>query len=451
MLNETNLTTDQNKVIDRLYNYDETLLVANMGAGKTVCTLTAVKELLADGIITRVLVVAPVKVCQSVWPQEVADWSHLTGLEVADASGSNEKKRRSALDSSAPIVCINFENLAWLFRTYGAKGMFDALVVDELTKLKNSGGTAFKALRPRLKDFKWRLGMTGTPVSENWQGLFGQMLIVDQGKRLGTRKDGYLRRYFYATDYNEYNWALYGWAAKAIAEKINDVVYTMPDYRHELPPLNIKPVKLPLPGVLEKHYETLLKTMAVDVDGGEVAADTAAVLSGKLMQCANGFLYPPTDPEGRREAPIILSDYKIDRCEVAVDNLLSAGEQVVICYWFDADLERLENLYPGCKYSKANEAKFKHGGLDVLLLHPMSAGHGLNLAAGGCKMIWVGPCWSRDLFEQTIARLWRRGQKFAVDVLVLMGSDTIDELIAARVEDKAEYEVLFKQHIGGGR
>ena len=192
MLSPDLLTPDQQAAIDRLYGFNNTLLVGNMGAGKTIVALTALKELLDDGIVSRVLVVAPVKVCQSVWPEEVAQWSHLQGLQVANAAGGSEKKRVAAIESGAPIVCINFENLPWLFKTYGAKEVFDGLLVDELTKLKNTGGAQFKAIRPRLNDFKWRCGMTGTVVSEDWQGLFGQMMVVDSGKALGTRKDGYL-------------------------------------------------------------------------------------------------------------------------------------------------------------------------------------------------------------------------------------------------------------------
>lgn len=451
MLNYSLLTDDQHAAIDRMYEHDSTLLVADMGAGKTVCALTAASELLHDGVCKRILVLAPLKVCQSVWQQEAENWSHLGHLNVAKAVGS-EKQRRAALDSGAEIVCINFENIPWLFRKYGAKGMFDGLIVDELTKLKEVGGAQFKALRPRLGDFAWRVGMTGTPVSEDWTGLFGQMLVVDSGQRLGTRKDSYLRKYFYPTDFQEYNWELHPWAAEEISKQIKDVVYTLPDYRHELPPLTIDEVVLPLPPHLREKYRELTKSMAVQMDGGgDVVADTAAVLSGKLMQCANGFLYGPRDEHDRPTETYWFSDYKLAALGAQVDLWLEEGEQVVICYWFSADKQRLVDLY-GTDALLSPDAidQWQGGKQPILLLHPRSAGHGLNLAKGGCKMLWLGPVWSRDLFEQTIGRLWRRGQLSAVEVVVLLGGGTIDEMIVARVEGKEEYEVLFKQHLGAG-
>ena len=444
------MTPNQQAGIDRLFNHDETLLVANMGAGKTVIALTAIDELLAAGELNRVLVIAPIKVCQQVWPQEPKQWEHLRGLKVADASGSDEGARKKALYSDAKVVCINFENLPWLFRTFKAKGMFDGLVVDELTKLKNSGGAQFKALRPRLQDFKWRVGMTGTPVSENWQGLFGQMMVVDGGHRLGTRKDGFLRKYFYQADYNGYNWKLYDWAAAALAKLIGDVVYTVPDYRDQLPPLDDQPIPLPLPPALQSVYDQLKKDMVVEagVDGGAITADTAAVLSNKLMQCASGFLYGPPPAGAGRGDPVFFDDYKLRACAGEISYLRSAGRSVVVCYWFAADYARLIKLFPGCGMTGANIEKWNRGELDVLLLHPKSAGHGLNLASGGADMIWIGPVWSRDLREQTIARLWRRGQTAErVTVRTLIATDTIDELVSSREQGKKQFEELFKHHI----
>jgi len=450
MLSAYDMTEDQQRGVDRLFNFDETLLVANMGAGKTVVALTAIQELMAQGLLGRVLVVAPLKVCNNVWPQEPGQWSHLNGLSVVSAAGKNVQSRIDAIQSGAQVVCINFENLAWFCRTYKGCDQFDGLVVDELTKLKNVGGTGFKALRPHLPKFTWRVGMTGTPVSENWQGLFGQMLVVDAGKRLGTRKDGHLRKYFYPTDYQEYNWALYDWAAAAIAKAVADVVYTIPDYRGQLPALDDQPLPTPLPPALRSVYDRLKKDMVVELEGGEgVTADTAAVLSNKLMQCANGFLYGPATPEGKRGEPIYFDDYKIHTCAREIDFLLVSNRAVIVCYWFEADYRRLIELYPGCELTGANIEKWNRGDLDVLLLHPKSAGHGLNLASGGADMIWLGPIWSRDLREQTIARLWRRPQRKQVRVRTLIGVDTIDELVSAREAGKAQYEELFKHHIGG--
>ena len=447
MLTPDLLTPDQQDSIDRLFEHDQTLLVANMGAGKTVVTLTAIAELFKAGAVKRVLVIAPLKVCNTVWAQEAAAWSHLAGLTVAIATGS-DARRRKALDSDARIVCINFENLPWLFRKYKAKGMFDGLVVDELSKLKAVGGAQFKSLRPRLADFTWRVGMTGTPVSEDWSGLFGQMLVVDSGARLGTQRDKFMRRFFYATDYMEYNWELHANSAAEIGALISDVVYTMPDYRAELPELAMREVRLTMPDDLRVVYDELKKTMAVDV-GAEVAADSAAILSNKLMQCANGFLYGMADPVTGKKETHWLSDYKIQAARAQVRCWLDEGEQVMAVYWYGADLKRLEAIY-------GKEAMLSDGAVDmwnasaqsVMLLHPRSAAHGLNLAKGGCKMVWIGPVWSRDLWLQSIARLWRRGQKHPVEVVTLVAEDSIDQLVIDRVEDKGAYEELFAKHLG---
>jgi len=442
------MSADQVNAVDRLYEHDNTLLVANMGAGKTAVTLTAASELLEAGVVKRVLVIAPVKVCNSVWPEECAKWGHLTGIKVANAAGSNEKKRRAALDGDAPIVCINFENIAWLFRVYKAKGKFDGLIVDELSRFKSGGGTGFKALRPRLNDFKWRVGMTGTPVSEDWEGLYGQMLVVDSGARLGTRKDLFKRKYFYPTDYNEYNWEMLDWAPAEISKKIEDVVYTMPDYRHELPPLEIEQVVLPMPPALRKTYEEMKGSMVVSFEGEGVEAESAAVLSNKLLQCANGFLYGPEDCDGVKPTHW-LDRYKIDACAGIASSWRKEGEQVIICYWFGADLKRLEEIFGSdCKVTPETVDKWNSGEQGVLLLHPRSAGHGLNLAAGGRRMLWLGPVWSRDLREQTVARLWRRGQTQPVQVVDILAENSIDQLVVDRVESKEEYERMFKQYLG---
>ena len=453
MLALDDFSHDQVQAVERLFENDHTLLVAAMGAGKTVVSLTAIAELLDEGVLKRVLVVAPVKVCKNVWATECDKWAQLKGVvEVADASGSNAGRRVAALRSSAQVVCINFENLPWLFREFKAKEMFDGLVIDELTKLKNTGGAQFKAIRPRLKDFVWRVGMTGTPVSEDWTGLFGQMLIVDGGERLGTRKDGYLRKYFYPTDYNEYNWEMYAWAAEKIAGKIQEVVYTMPDYRDQLPQLSDERVYVPLPPALRLQYDELRRSLAVELGtaGVTVTADTAAILSNKLQQCASGFLYPSRTDEGQRGEAVYLSDYKLERARIEISSILARGGAVIVCYWFAADLERLLGLFPGSELNDKTIAEWNDGERDVLLLHPKSAGHGLNLYEGGADMLWLGPIWSRDARMQTIARIWRRGQNHKVRVKTLIGEGTVDELVWDRAEGKEDHEILFRQHLMEG-
>jgi hypothetical protein len=406
-----------------------------MGAGKTVCALTAASELLCDGVCSRILVVAPLKVCNKVWRQEHLKWSHLEHLNVGIATGS-EANRKAAIESDAEIVVINFENLKWLFKHY-KKNNFDGLIVDELSKLKASGGSNFKALRPQRKKMKWAVGMTGTPVSENWLGLYGQMLIVDGGAALGTRKDKYLGQYFYPTDYNQYNWELRDGSAEQIADVIRDVVHVMPDYRGELKPKEHIRITVALPETVRDIYNTLRDDFCID----EIEAPNAAVLTGKLQQVAAGFLY-------REDQPALeLHTAKLEALAAWVGK-----EPLMVCYWFKHELAALQAQYPEAMTldEKGAVEEWNAGRLNMLLVHPRSGGHGLNLAPGGALIVWLSPTWSRDLFEQTNARLWRRGQTKVVRVVELLCFDTVDDVVAARVESKADYHTLLLEHFTAG-
>ena len=442
MLNISLLTDDQQNGIDRLYNHDHTLMVGKMGSGKTIVTLTALVELLADKVVSRVLVVAPLKVCKTVWRQEAANWEHTQHLNIALCTGT-EKDRLHALNLNAEITLINFENLSWLFRKAGGKGMknvFDGLVIDELSKLKSVGGTQFKSLRPRLTDFVWRVGLTGTPVSEDWAGLFGQMMVIDGGVTLGTRKDNFMSKYFFPTDYMRYNWELHDWAAAAMAKAIAPYVHTLPDYRSELPLCRYEVLSVTLPDNVREVYDTLQRDMVAE----GVDAANAAVLSGKLQQVTSGFMYRED------EETLLLSDFRITAAVAACKH-----GNTLLCYWYKEDYSRLlvalgdAGLRVGTLATgdlEATCASWNAGEYDVLLIHPRSAGHGLNLAQGGSRVLWFAPQWSRDLWEQTVARLWRRGQKNSVTVTTIEAVDTIDNLVALRVSDKAAFDRLFSEY-----
>jgi SNF2 family DNA or RNA helicase len=449
VLSKKLLTKDQELAIDRLYDHDSTLLVASMGAGKTVVALTAINELIEAGVLGRVLVIAPLKVCKEVWAQEASKWGHLSNLSVGVCIGA-ASTRAKILASKPDVLVINFENLVWLFRTQKAADLFDGLIVDELSKFKSGSGTQFKAIRPHLKKWSWRVGMTGTPVAEDWLGLYGQMMIVDAGAALGTRKDVFKLEYFNQMDFQGYDWQLKPDAPARLAEAIKSSVYTVPDYQHELPPITYEVVELELPRDVREIYAQLGKSMLVEVDGAaEIIAANAAVLSGKLQQVAGGFVYD------EQRDPVLLSEWRINAVVEHVTQLARLGSPVMLCYWFTADyarlVARLESL--GLKWAEARTDgsvdEWNDRALDVLLVHPRSAGHGLNLAAGGADVVWYGPCWSRDLWEQTNARLWRRGQREPVVVWSFVAVGTVDELIAQRVEDKAEFSALFRAHLSG--
>ena len=453
------LSPDQHEAIDYLYDHDETFLIAGMGSGKTVIALTALQELLAGGIISRVLVLAPLKVCQEVWKNEHHKWTHLTDLNVQVLAGLAESERE--IDITAQIVVVNFDVLPWL-KKKNLFVLFDALLVDESTKLK-AGGAWFKAIRYALPNFKWRAVMSGTPVSENWQQLFYQMMLVDTGKRFGRNKDTFMRRYFYPTDFNNYKWALKPGSEAKLAAGVAPVVHEVPDYRGSLPPLSEDPVMVALPPRARAVYTDMAKGM--EAEG--VLADTVAVQVMKLRQIAAGFLYDGDDVLWLHDAKlravqkevdkigkmaVIKSDEKVSEKigKMAVIKS-SAPTSVVLVYQFKEELARLREWLGGRLVTLDDPdavARWNAGEIDFLALYPGSGGHGLNLYDGGCHIIFLGPVWSRDQYDQTIGRLWRRGQRWPVSVKIIEAIDTVDQLVARVLAEKGELLPLFLQHLG---
>ena len=447
MLNLSDFTEPQQLAVDRLYSHDNTLLYASMGLGKSAVTLTAISELIEADILSHVLVVAPLKVAKAVWKQEVEKWAHLKHLSVALCLGTESKRDKAVLEG-CDITVVNFENLAWLMKKHGKRKLWDGLVVDELTKLKKVGGATFKALRPRLNDFSWRVGLTGTPVSEDFEGLYAMAMVVDAGAALGTRSDAFKRKYFFQVDYAGYDWQMFDWAASEILAKLSGIVYAVENYTDELPELKIKNIFLNFPENLRLQYEEIRKTNILDLSEEDedeeksVSASSAAVLSGKLQQLTSGFVY---DEEGES---VLISDFRLRALCSEIKAL--EGRAVVIVYWFKHDLEAIRALMPDAVVLsddvEAGVKGWNDGSVQTLLLHPRSAGHGLSLQHGGVDMLWYSPVWSRDLWLQTIARVWRRGQTKPVTIHSLIARDTVDELVQARVENKADFEALWLAH-----
>lgn len=447
MLKESLLTPDQVGGIDHIYQHDNTLLVADMGAGKTVCALTAASELLRDEVLKRILVVSTIKVARNVWLTEPSKWEHLQHLNVKLAMGTMEE-RRAGLRSDAEIVCINFENLEWLVNELyiDDKGRinrdcpFDGIIIDEVSKLKSNSGTNFKAMRRVINKFAWRLTMTGTPVSEDWTGLFGEMFMTDGGKALGKNKQKYLDRYFYPTDYERRNWKLIPDQDAKILDAIGDVLYHLPDYRHELPELKEVEMKVFMDEHTSIMYKNFKRDCITSLNDDEIVAPNAAALTGKLQQIAQGFMY-----NGKGE----VHKLKAAKLEVLKGLLAGVHKPVVIVYWFKQDLAYLQEAFPlGVVLDDAKSIHdWNMGRTDILFLQPRSAGHGLNLAQGGCDMIFYSQLWSNDLVKQTIARLWRRGQTKPVHVTHLMLENSIDYLMGARIASKTEYHALLIKHL----
>jgi len=437
------LDNDQIGAVTRLYEQNSTLLVAGMGAGKTVMALTAIEELVTDQELDRVLVVAPLRVCNEVWRTEASRWEHLQGLSVDVATGF-AKDRRDVLDySMASVVVINLENLKWLAENYPISDLFDGLVIDEITKLGNTGGAAFKKIRKHIPKFKWRIGMTGTPASEDLIGLFGQMFIVDGGTSLGRNKQKYLSEFFVPLDYDQHQWAPRESSPAKILKKIATQVHVVPDYTDTLPPLNVTKRFVKMTDGQYASYRELANTYVL---GEDVAASNAAVLSGKLQQAASGFVY--TDEYAEAYA-VQIHDHKFSMIAELLETARRYGQNVMLIYEYREQLARLRDFGRVLAEDPGAIDDWNAGRVPVLLAHPKSCGHGLNLQHGGARQIWCGPTWSRGLWLQTMSRLWRRGQRAkAVSVDVIICENTVDDSIYARsVEDKAIWGELFNQHM----
>lgn len=432
------LTPDQEQTITRLFEYDHTFLVGKMGSGKTVCAMTAAQELLKAGELHRILIIAPLRVCNTVWTKECGQWEHLT-FDVNAATGT-AADRTAAMKGRAQFVAINYELLQWFCASEYIES-FDGLIIDDISRFRKPGGQEFKALRKIIKHFTWRVGMTGTPVSENWEGLYAQMLLVDGGERLGKSKARYMQDYFYSTDYEQHTWALRDDSEKRITEKIKDVVWVMEDYTNDLPIMTVKEHYVTLPEKAREAYTTMAKEMVL----GDIEAVNMAVLSGKLQQIASGFIYDEDGDAARIHAR---------KWDAVLNLVVAADGPVIIVYQFEWELKHLRKVFPGAPVAREEKSinstmieDWNAGKTPVLLMHPRSGGHGLNLQYGGHTIIWWGPLWSREAFDQVNARLWRRGQRHPVSVHIVIAVDTVDGLVMDRLDAKGGNHGDFIAHI----
>jgi len=448
MLNPDLLSHDQQLLIDRLFEHDTTLAIAEMGFGKSVCALSAAAELLNAKHLHKVLIVAPLKPCRSVWAHEHEKWTHLSGLRVNVALGT-EAERIKAVEADCDICVINFDNLVWFLNTYKDNHEFDGLIIDELTKLKANSSKSVKKLRYRTNDFKWRVGMSATPVAENLDGLFSQVLCLDGGERFGRSKERFLQSYFYPTDYNQYKWAIRIGGETELLRRIEDIVYNAALYSMDLPELVEKEYRFNMPSDMMDKYKSLKRDSVYTVcDGTDIVADNAAVLSSKLEQFASGFLYGAGDPSDRKVYH--LHNYRTFALEEYLALQENQDENILIFYKFIAERDTLIKLLGDDAVlleEEGAEAQWNAGNIKYLLCHPKSASHGLNLAEGGARVLWYSPEWSNDSVTQANARLHRRGQLRRVIVTSLICADTVNELTVMRIEDKREAEALFKQHL----
>lgn len=425
-------------------------LFLDCGLGKTVITLTAIWELLLDYFeVRKVLIIAPRRVCRDTWPSELQKWNHLKGIEMSTVLGS-EKDRVIALKRRANVYVINRENVEWLVGH--CRWDFDMVVIDELSSFKSHKAKRFKALK-RVRPMVRRIvGLTGTPAPNGLIDLWAEIGLLDMGQRLGRFIGGYRERFFVPDKRSRemiFSYKPRQGAEEAIYELISDICISMKaaDYL-EMPECIYNRVEVTMNEKERKLYQQLERDMLIPFEDGDIDAVNAAGLSNKLMQMANGAVY---DENG---AVKHIHDRKLEALEDLVE--AANGKPVLIAYWYKHDLERIRKYVGAVELDTAEDMKkWNAGEIPVAVIHPASAGHGLNLQAGGSTLIWFGLTWSLELYQQMNARLWRQGQKETVVIHHLTAKGTLDERVMEALEKKdcgqSALVDAVKARIGGVR
>ena len=429
----------QEYAIDYIKTHPVAAILLGCGLGKTSVALTAINDMLHDSFdVRKVLVVAPIRVCTNSWPDEIRKWDHLSGLRFSVAVGTR-RERLAALKADAEVYIINRENLPWLVEQSGLPFDYDMCVLDELSSFKNWQSKRFRAfmkVRPRLKRV---VGMTGTPSSNGLMDLFAEYRCLDMGERLG-RFIGRFRESYFTPDRRNGN-IIYSYkplpgAEEEIYRKIGDITISMKSTDFlDMPSLVTSEYAVTLDDEERKVYDSMKKDLILQLPGGEVTAANAASLSGKLSQMANGAVYLD---DGVYTA---IHDRKLDALEDIIE--AANGSPVLVAYWYRHDIERiserLRKLHiPAARLDKPEDIrKWNNGEYPVMLIHPASAGHGLNLQNGGSTIVWFSIPWSLELYTQTVDRLFRQGQKSeTVSVIHITAKDTIDGRIVKALKDK---------------
>ena len=430
MLCREDLHEYQRRGVDFIKDKKRVFMLLDMGLGKTVTTLTAVSDLLDSFAVNKVLVIAPLRVANSVWPVEVGLWSHLNHLKVKVATGS-ERKRIAALSSSCDIVSINRENIKWLVDYYGKNWPFDCVVIDESSSFKSSASQRFKALKKILPDTDYMIALTGTPSPNGLLDLWSQVYLIDLGKTLGRTMTDYKRRFF-ESDYMGYKYEPKTGSADKIHELIKPFTLSMSaeDYL-EVPSRIDSVIRVDLPPKVLKQYRDFEKDLILNIGDDELEAPSAAVLANKLLQWSNGAIY--TD---EHKNWIKLHDEKLK----ALSELYECNDEpLLVAYNYKTDLLRLTELFPDAVVLDKEQSTIDNwnaGQIPMLLAHPASAGHGLNLQNGGSMIVWFGLNWSLELYQQFNGRLHRQGQTKPVRIIHIVASGCMDERVVDVIGQK---------------
>lgn len=402
-------------------------------ADKTVTTLTAIKDLMFDSFeIRKPLIIAPLRVSRDTWPSEIEKWEHLN-LKYSVVVGT-EKERLTALNAQADVYIINRENVQWLVEKSGLSFDFDMLVIDELSSFKNHQSRRFKALMKARPKVKRVVGLTGTPSSNGLMDLFAEFRLLDMGERLGRFIGQYRNAYFSPDKRNGqiiYSYKPLPDAEQRIYEKISDITISMKSTDHlQMPELISNRYEVELSEDERKKYDELKKDLILQLPDGEITAANAASLTGKLSQMANGAVYSDN------ESILEIHQRKLDALEDIIES--ANGKPVLVAYWFRHDLERIKKRFDVREIRTSRDiADWNKGEIPIALIHPASAGHGLNLQNGGSTLVWFGITWSLELYQQTNARLWRQGQQSETVIIEhIITKGTIDENIMKALECK---------------
>ena len=412
-------------------------VLLEMGLGKSVITLTAIYELMLNRFeVQKVLVIAPLRVARDTWPAEIEKWEHLTGLTYSVAIGT-ESERLAALRGPAHLYLINRENVDWLITKSGIPFDFDMVVIDELSSFKSHVAKRFKSLLKVRPTVKRMVGLTGTPSSNGLMDLWAEFRLLDMGERLG-RYITYYRQNFFVPDKRNQQ-MIFSYKPKDEAEKkiyslISDITISMKSKDFlKMPECVMNEVIVTLSDKAQKLYDSLKKDMVLSFEEKEIDAINAAALSNKLLQMSNGAVYND-DKES-----LHIHDRKLDALEDLIEG--ANGKPVLVAYWFKHDLEKIKDRFDVREIKSAKDiSDWNEGKIPVALIHPASAGHGLNLQAGGSTLIWFGLTWSLELYQQTNARLYRQGQDSTVVIYHILTKETIDEDVMKALKAKEKIQ-----------
>ena len=440
----------QNYAKDFILAHKVSALFLDCGLGKTITTLTAINELMYDSFeISKVLIIAPLRVAQSTWKEEIEKWDHLNLLRYSIAVG-DEKERLKALKQNSDIYIINRENVDWLVTKSGIDFNFNMLIIDELSSFKSHTSKRFKSLLKIRPYFERVVGLTGTPSSNGLMDLWAEFRVLDLGERLGRYITHYRNEYFLPDKRNGaiiFSYKPQPNAEERIYRRLADMTISMKSTEYlKMPELILNELEINLDEEDQIKYKKFKKEMVMTIQEKEIDAINAASLSNKLIQLANGSIYD----EDKKFYEV--HNKKLDKLEEIIES--ANGKPVLVAYWFKADKERIEKRFKVREIKTADDIKqWNKGMIDLALIHPASAGHGLNLQSGGSTLVWFSLTWSLELYQQTNARLYRQGQKDTVVIHHLITKNTIDEDIikSLKRKDKTQEALMkaVKARIGG--